>query len=1152
MINDRCSWRWTACLGVLLLCTEAAREAWGQDTAAGVQQLALAGPRFLSAAPGAAVVDVRTVPALQRRVTLELERVPLQAALQEISTQAGVHFGASRQHVPLDRPVSMSASHITLAAALFELLAGLGLDVELSPDGTTLVLVPRAAAPAPRRWQATGRLAGRVTDTTTGAPVPNALVILESTRFRAVTGSTGEFATAGVPSGAYAVTARVLGYASRTTRVLVEPDSTTHVTFVLRPVVATLEQVVTTGAGPQRRIELGNAIATINADSVVRTAPVTDLTDLISGRASNVEVNQTSGVVGAGPLIRIRGLSSVSLSNDPIVIIDGVRADATSIDANLATTQLDGHPAPSRLNDIDPTDIETIDILKGPSAATEYGTDAANGVIVVKTKRGHAGPTRWDVVGEQGLSTMPATFPDNYYAWGHTTDGTNTPVQCLLGLAFLSSEGTRGVNCQTDSITHYQPANHQATSLFGTGYRTQLQAQVSGGTSALQYFLSGGHADETGVLRLPPGETNRLLATEPTIPGYTLRPNTATQTSVRARLTSALRSSADVAVSAGYVSNAQRSPDDLNAISGLEDGHGYRDSTDGYLQYSYPAAVFRNTASQNVNRGTTSLTANWRPASWLATRGTAGVDYDNATDLAFVPPGYDPTFVTNGTGYRGDARSQTSVYTMDLGATATASLTRGLGSKTSIGVQYYDTHMTGTVLAAKQLPQGSNGVNGAGAITATNIGDETATLGTYVDETVNVNERLFVGGAARVDAGSGFGKAYRAAVYPKASVSWALSQEPHGLLRLRAAYGQSGVQPQRGAALSLFAPTPAIVRGAQGTGDTLTTLGNPHLAPERQTELEFGLDAGLANGRLSGEFTFYNKVSHDALVTITQPGSVLGGLPEQVNLGSVQNRGVEASVTARVIDTWALAWDATLSGSANANRLVTLGAGVLPIAGIGGAYRQQPGYPIFAYWATTVRYADANHDHIIQPNEVVTTDSASYQGSHMPARQLSLNTGVSLFGNRLRVGGQVDYRGGNKLFNQAIPNRTVYGSTRERNDPAAPLDLQAANIYNQFTGGWPAVWMSPADFVRWRELSVTAFAPQRWTRWLRTRSASLTFLARNLALWTRYNGPDPEVNTVAYYTVGAQNRTFQPVDIGQDLGTLPLARSWGLRLSLGL
>ncbi len=1139
-------------------------------------QLADASPRFVSepspTAPDAPRVDLRGATVLRQEISVDFREIPLGDALRDVAARAGLQLTVSKTLVHLGAPVTLAAPHITVGATLTALLYDAGVDVQLSRDGFSAAVIPKTAVRTVRSSasaQAVGAVVGRIMDQKSGQGIPHASVLLEGTSYRAASSGDGGYVVQGVPAGSYHMAVRVLGYASLTKLVTVVADSTVRLDFALAPAVATLNEVVVTGAGPQRRIELGNAIATINADSVSRQAPVTDLTDLLSGRAANVDVLSGTGMVGDGPAIRIRGRSSITGSNDPIVFVDGVRTDASPGGTRDVFGAVSFSPTPSALNDLNPNELESIEILRGPSAATEYGTDAANGVIVIKTKHGQAGPPRWDVGTEQGITAVPGHFPLNYTSWGHTTDGTNTPTFCPTVNSF-GGPGRFAGTCVADSITTWQPLDHASTSILGTGGRHAYSLQFSEGTPRVRYFAAGDLSDELGVLRMPPAEQLRVAREQgAAIPSTERYPNQEQQVSLRGQATGTVGRTAEASVSTAYLATTQRAPSAENgAVVGALVGAGYRDSLSGYSSIGVPPGdLFAIRSGGTTNRFIGGLSATSHPTGWVTLRGTAGVDDQQRANTVLAVPGTGGVSVASffPGGYRGTGRYRTGVYTADVGAIVTASLGAWLGTKTAAGVQYYDTRHSGTAIGVTNIGIGNPTLNG-GSVTQNSIleqGDEELTLGAYIDETLSVADRLYLTAAVRLDAGSGFGKQYNSALYPKASISWAISQEPHNLLRLRAAYGQSGVQPQPGAALRLYAPAPALMGGTLVPGDTVASFGNGHLRPERSSELEAGADVGVLDNRLTFELTGYVKTTTDALVSAPVPSS-LGGGSLQENLGEVRNRGIEASLTGHPVDRRFIAWDVTLSGSINDNKLVTLGSGVQPIDQsffYPAPYRQTPGYPLYGLWALPLRYRDANHDGLIEPNEVSLGDSVTFQGSSIPTRQLSLNTGLSLLNHRVRLSTQIEYRGGNKLANSEAFLRSVFSGQfggQALNSPVGvSLAEQARAVALASTGNFRANsgTIEDASFTRWRELSVAYFVPERLAAAVRARTASLTLAVRNLALWSHYTGLDPEVsnsNSVFLVPVAGLPTTAINHDIVGDYGALPLTRYWVLKLAFGL
>ena len=295
-------------------------------------------------------------------------------------------------------------------------------------------------------------------------------------------------------------------------------------------------------------------------------------------------------------------------------------------------------------------------------------------------------------------------------------------------------------------------------------------------------------------------------------------------------------------------------------------------------------------------------------------------------------------------------------------------------------------------------------------------------------------------GALRIDAGSGFGGAYAVAAYPKASVRARTSIARRRASR-RAAFGESGVQPSNGAAIELFTPTQAPGIGGAISGFGVTTPGNPNLEPERSEEYEGGLDVGLWGNRATLELTGYSKTTHDALFDQTL-GFDLGGLPYQVNLGEVRNSGIEATVTAAVLQSRDVAWNLSLNASVNHNKLLSMAPGVA-VQTLTGLQQQVVGYPLYGYWGctgpTSIRITTA----FSSRKEYAPSDTSVFAGSSLPTREVSLTSHLGLFRSAVTIGALLDYRGGFKVWNGVAYTADAVLTERENVDPTAPLWMQA-------------------------------------------------------------------------------------------------------------
>ncbi|NUQ19980.1 MAG: TonB-dependent receptor plug domain-containing protein, partial [Gemmatimonadaceae bacterium] len=503
-----------------------------------------------AAARRPAVLNVQT--ATPPRVTLDLRDAPLRDVLRAIAAQGHVSLVYASDALPLDRRVSLRVTDALARDALRLALRDTGIALRETRDGEFVLVMTDggrgSAAANPRTARPLASLGGRVTDSVTHDPVVNATVRLDDGAHRTLTDLEGRYHLAGLAPGAHAVTVRRIGYAPTTRAVTLAADSAATLDILLVPVASPLEAVVTTATGPQRRLEIGNAIGTIAADSVVRDAPVTTLADLVAARVPGAQVVLNAGLTGIAPRVRIRGINSLTIGNDPLLVVDGIRVENSS--GSIGTY---GHTS-GRFNDLNPEEIESIEIVKGPSAATLYGTDAANGVILVRTKRGRPGRTRWQLTGETGTITPAAPIPDNYYAWGRSA-ATGAGQQCVL------TELAAGA-CARDSLTAFNPLRDRATSPLGIGHRDQLGLQGSGGVAQFTYFVAGEYEQETGYLRMPGIDRARIARERggAAIPDEQLRPNALRRVNLRANAGVALGPRADLDLAMGIVSVASRIP----------------------------------------------------------------------------------------------------------------------------------------------------------------------------------------------------------------------------------------------------------------------------------------------------------------------------------------------------------------------------------------------------------------------------------------------------------------------------------------------------------------------------------------------------------------------------------------------------------------
>ncbi len=981
--------------------------------------------------------------------------------------------------------------------------------------------------------QAQGTITGRVTAEDNKESIGDARVIALGTNVFTVTNAEGRYTLRNVPAGAREIRVLRVGYTELKKTVTVPASGNVNLDFSLAASVVKLQEVVTTATGEQRKVELGNTVATIDVASRVAEAPVKNFGDLLAAKAPGVQVlpgNMTAG----GSRVRIRGTNSVALSNDPIYVIDGIRMTSGN-GTNIGV----GGTAPNRVNDINPEEIENIEIVKGPSAATLYGTDAANGVIVITTKRGRAGAPRWTVFGEHGVINDRNDYPAQYAILGKTP-GSATQRKCLLKELSVSNS----TQCVMDSVTVNNIFKNQDLTMIKLGIRDNYGAQVSGGTENVRYFVSIDNQKETGPFGMPAFSERRLQDTKTAMLGEWGRPNALGQTSFRANMNIAVNPQLDLTVSTGFVRLDQRLPQVDNNVNSFwynammgpgwtGAGPGYTGVGSlgqplmGYLGYT-PAEMFQYTTSQNLQRFISSVNANWRPLGWFQARADVGMDLSDRDDYQIIRFGQGSDFGTNRLGTAADSRANIRNFSTNVSGTATWQARSWLNVKSTLGVQYINFKNDGTTARGSTLPPGAQ-TPAQGTIPSIGSGTtQQNTLGAFFEAQAAIRDRLYMTAAVRSDQNSAFGTNFQRAYYPKASLSWVASDEdffPHlkwlDQLRLRVSSGASGVQPGPTDALRSFSTTTTSIAGTDVSGLRSNLLGNPELKPERTSETELGFDAKLLNSRVNLEVTYYNKHTEDALFSLTiAPSAGTSVSSVRYNLGGTQNTGIEMLLNAQVVDRRALGIDMTLSLSHNGNKLVSLGKDFsgkpLPTVGLNTTVQQAAGYPVSGYWSRPFTYADANNDGIITPNEVQIDTVWRFRGYSQPRDEISLTTGVELLQRRLRINILADYKGGSNLFNNEEGFLCQQSTSCPYTSSLHPsLYNQARTVAERDFGTLNTQWgyAEPLRFWRLREVSATYTLADQWaTRYLRAKGASVNLGVRNIKVWTKYTGVDPEAN----------------------------------------
>jgi TonB-linked SusC/RagA family outer membrane protein len=973
--------------------------------------------------------------------------------------------------------------------------------------------------------QAQQELAGRVLDEG-GRILAGAQIMIVGTQLAVLTNARGEFRLQNVPGPEATLRVVMIGYRDHTETVT---PGRTDLEIILQVRAVALDELVVTGtAGEQRVRSIGNVVGRVNASEIQAISPRQNVQDMLSTEVPGVRIISTGGEVGTGGVSRIRGVSSLALGATPLIYVDGVRVNSQDFSAALGVG-FRGNQQPSRMNDFSPEDIESIEVIKGPAAATLYGTEASNGVIQIITKKGRAESPQVNFTMKQGANWYPDVynvFPSVYYrCTGVDQSNVDPLLRCNAG------EVTEANILRLDRDVY-------GNEWFRTGHNQGYQAEVSGSSGPISYFVSGGLEKEEGTV--PYNWLDRLTS--------------------RANLdytpSDLVRFSFNLGITRSEAQSASAQQPLSTAIiwgcpaPGCEAGSGLPNALDGpfrgYIAYLPEAYQNEIEGFQNVDRATLGFTTHHNPTSWLNHRLTIGGDFSNIrnSDL-YRATGNLGNFQNQGR--KRVVNLRTTFGSLDYGANATLDLTPDIRTTTSFGVQYYrraeeSTFAQGEQFAVEALETITSGANR----TATEDFLENKTLGVYIQEQVAWRDRLYLTGAIRGDDNSAFGQNFEFVVYPKLSASWVISEEPFWEplafirdMRLRAAWGRAGQQPDVFDALRTYNPTV----GSDGPALTPENIGNPDLKPEVGDEVELGFDASFLEDRVGFEFTWFRQQTRDAIVRVpTVPSVGFPGVQFQ-NIGEVHNRGLEMALTAQPYRGRSVGVDVAFTLSRNQNEVMDLG-GQPPIvqSATFGQWHVE-GFPLAGIFNRRVVSADIGQDAggrntainvMCEGGERVTGTNFSrgggapvpcseapevYWGQPVPEWEGSFALTLSV-GQSVQLFGLLDFIQGRSFVNGDVAaNHFFFLNSRailERTDPIllAYESLGAAGI-------WPSGTHS-GDFGKIRTVSASYTFPNQVADFFRASRVSLTTSMDNVAtLWmVRENFGQPVMDVERSYQTG--------------------------------
>ncbi|HEX6533970.1 MAG TPA: TonB-dependent receptor [Gemmatimonadaceae bacterium] len=1052
-------------------------------------------------------VDAPRQETAPRMIAVDLRDTPLESALSTIARLGQLRLTFSRDVLPMDRRVTLRASAISPVEALRAALQGTSLEVRVSVSGDVTIF-PLGHPGSP---EAQGVIEGVVTDSATGSPLADVLVRIEGTALTARTRGDGRFTLGGVPEGTYTVQARLLGYAPQRQSVTVTGDATVTVHFVLPRTAARLENVVVIGYGTQERRELTGSISSVSGDEI-GNVPAPTVSSALQGRAAGLDV-VSSGVPGSDASFRIRGITTIGNSN-PLIVIDGV-------------------PTMSGVNELNPGDIASVEVLKDASAAAIYGSRGANGVVIITTKTGSKDGLRFHAYG--GVQQVPQM------------------VQMLDAASFaqLHNEMMQNAGRPTNPAFTDPASLGRGTDWLGALVRQSPVQSYMGSYSAAsdrsKLYVSGSMLRQDGVILNTGFERYTLqLNSDSRVRdwlsfGNNLTLNHDVNRSGNYNIQAAMGAEPTQPILnpdgtySGPVGRSEWAGDIVNPIG---QASLIRNSTDGYnlIGSVHGDVRFTDHLSFRTNLG---LQANfWNSRTWS--------------------PKYDWQPSPQEQSYLGEQDNRSTTWLADNTLTYDRQIADAHHVKLMVGTSAQANHvsfMKGSVegFQSDRTQELSNGI-----LPPTLGGSESrwGLLSFMGRANYSYNDTYLLTATLRRDGSSRFGDGRKWGLFPSIAGAWRISNEPFfpksghiDDLKLRVGYGETGNQEIGNYAFASVLQTVQYNFGGNLVSAVVpNVMPNPQVHWETVKQLDFGLDATAFDRRVRLTLDGYVKNTTGMLVPMSVP--VTTGYSDIetpfINAGRIQNRGFEATLSTDVLR-GRVGWTTDLVFATNRNRVLSLNDTVpLPIGWIDFNYmvgRIQAGHPMNAFYGFVtngvfqsqeevdayavqvpgadpysrtspgdIRFVDLNDDGVINDAD------RTFIGDPNPDFTFSIGNSISV--------GKLDVH----LMLQGVVGNDVFNANRIWTEGMSSARNQTTAVEHRWTGpgtsnSMPrAVFGDPngnsrasdryiedGSYLRVKELTVGYELPGGVARRLNASTARVYLAARNLLTLTGYSGFDPEV-----------------------------------------
>lgn len=1014
-------------------------------------------------------------------------------------------------------------------------------------------------------------VSGTVTDASTGESLPGTTVSIPALNRGSVTDLQGQYSI-NLPAGEHQVVVSFIGY-QRFSRTITITDQDITLDIELSLDIIGLDRVVVVGFGETSRRNVTGAIASVRGEEI-QFAPVNSVENAMQGRTAGVHIQQDSGKLGQGIQMRIRGASSVTASNQPLYVIDGVPIVMDNFSISSAAT--------NPLAQFNFNDVESIQVLKDASAAAIYGSRAANGVVLITTRQGRAGRTMFNYSFQQGFSEptntvemMNAKEYINYMYQGAINGdrfaGTNwrvPEIEWVLDTYSLGTDwrqcldtqyGGAGQECVVD--TDWQSEAFQEASMFSH------DLSASGGNDATRFYVSGHYGDQDGILindrfqRISARVNLDHKATEK----LNLGMNLSTGRSFHQRLSTDNAFSTPIQLIAQMPMSPLYYPEQ-GSLPNYVPSDILNDDT-----YYYNGVLHRDFTKYEVTsmRTTGNFHLAYNILPQLEWRSEVSADILTGKDDQWYSPRTARGFATaaNG-GYASVAWQQTASYTTAHFMTYNSALSQNSTINATAGFSYQYDDYNYSFTSGSGFPNDSfqRLTSAANVLAGSTTGSEYSFISYFARGNYTLFDRYLFSVSGRVDGSSRFGRDNRYGFFPAASVGWIMTDEDFAesfndiltYLKLRTSYGITGnAAISNFGSLGLWGGT--AYAGLSGTNPS--QIPNPNLTWETTHQFNVGFDYGILNNRISGEFDYYIKETEDLLLSVQIPSSS-GFSTTLQNVGNMENKGWELVINTINMD-GRFQWTSNFNISSNKNKITNLDGQVIT-AGLAGLNRAMEGYAIGVFYApeffgvdpdngnalfsiyddedtcsnfveTTTNFNAATRCVIGNPNP----DFVGGFGNTLNYRGFELNVLFQFVsGSDAYIGGHGRWSRGNGIFEDNSTRDQLNSWTPQNTNTNVPEARYIVTNGNQHSSRY----ISDSSYIRLKNVTFGYELPVSSIDRLGLNKVRLYVTGVNLLTWTDYEGWDPEMNTD--FLAGN-------ISQGTDFYTAPQSRTLTFGIDIG-